>query len=795
MNDFLWFAWKKGYRTISKNKSKTIPIIVLMTFAIFYGGLMFNYQDIREGIVDEAVDATNFADGFIYTETINQSISDNLMKSIEDIESYEFRLILRATFTIESEEYDGIIVGIDPSIKEHICTLVDKNKKELDSLENCINWDFADRNDIKKGDKIKVELGEGKKKCEIEDIGFSPEFSYSNLYEDIPYPSIRAFPVFYMDILEVTTHFINQNASMPMTNNIVYQIESKADIDDVEDNIEDVFRTYLIQHIKQYDQSYIAFFREDKEADERTMMIMQGLIIVGTIITLGIIVSKLVEEDLKNISVFQGLGAEKSEIITSYIIFNLLISAISLAIGTILVGITGPSVNQFFAYMMRIPFKIDPYFAINNILTLGFIMLGTSLFVTLAIVAKSFKMNVQETLKYETQFLNKTNIIEKFISNFRGKALKPFTKYNLRRVFGKKSSLFTLIFSLAFAFSFIFIAMGFQDSVNYSVDKKLNEVERWDGLAKTWNYQNESYLDDLMEDLDRVDEFEFGISETLTLKNKKNGEDTTVLMMAFEDDSKLHILETENEVERENDKEIYVSKDMISKGIVSMGQEVKIKTVGGNKSYRVRVIASVNDMSSKTIYLSMEKAQRVVGENDRVNLIYFTTNVDIDKVAEDVEELDVVKRVMLKEKLQEEFTAFLQIFMAFIMIMGSFFVGFALVMTVVTMNSIFEYRTEDYARMKAFGVFHKEIRRSIIKETIFYIITTFIFGSLLGIFLTYYLITQTVLSSGLYFYAYPSTYIISSILSSIVMGIIVLVQLRKIKRMNIAEVTRMKTFG
>ena len=128
-----WFIWKKGYRTLTKNKSKSLPILILMALSIGLGAVMMDLQAVRGGIVEDAIDITNFADGFVDLNSVNSSIIENKLDSISDdyFTEYELRMILLVKFEFEGDEeiYDGYLLGIDTSIESHINTLVDLKKK------------------------------------------------------------------------------------------------------------------------------------------------------------------------------------------------------------------------------------------------------------------------------------------------------------------------------------------------------------------------------------------------------------------------------------------------------------------------------------------------------------------------------------------------------------------------------------------------------------------------------------------------------------------------------------------
>ena len=60
MSRSLWFIWKRAIKTLTKNKAKTIPIIILMATTIGLGASLFDMLDLRGRLVEQTLDDTNF---------------------------------------------------------------------------------------------------------------------------------------------------------------------------------------------------------------------------------------------------------------------------------------------------------------------------------------------------------------------------------------------------------------------------------------------------------------------------------------------------------------------------------------------------------------------------------------------------------------------------------------------------------------------------------------------------------------------------------------------------------------
>jgi ABC-type lipoprotein release transport system permease subunit len=791
----IWFVWKKAFRTLFNNKSKTIPILLLLTFAIGFGTVMYDIQDIRGRAVDEVIESTNFADGFAYYSPLPQTQIDYLLnlEIYPYFDDYEMRMLLIVKFIISDEEYDGILVGIDLSRDSHINSLIDKDKNEIDEYKYALNMDFAEDSDVKEGDEISLTYGSIKKEIEVEEIGYNPEFKFFPLYKNVAFPSTKPYPVLYVDIFFLNQYFLNQTT--PLTNQLIYQLKSGSDQDDVEDNMEEALGSNLEKVIPQEDHPFIKSMREDEESDRILNIILTTILLGGAIITLILIMNKLVEDDLKSVSVFQALGASKREILLSYLLFNLLLITLSIGLGMMLSIFLNIPINTFVLDAMNIPIGLEPQFSIYNPLWIGTIMLIVSLTSTFLIVKKTFKMDVLRTLKYETKFLEKRGLFEKFYLKIR-KAPNPFALYNIRRIFGRKMHLISLLTALSFSASLLIFLYSFQDSFIYSIDQKFNYVEQWDCAASTWNYENETILEDFFDSIRYVDEFEFGINDRILFSKKRDKDfDEPLRILAFEEDSKLHLLEIDEGKKLNEEKDVLISTDLTSKFNLDIGDEIYVKSTGSDHSDKLNIVGVVNDLTEGTLYLSIKKTQDIFNQTNKINTIYFLAN-DIERAAEKVLDLPQIQQVATKEDLEENIDYVMELASRMFLIFGIIFFLFGLLLISIILKSIIDYRLEDYSNMKAIGLYNYEIRKTMILEMLLYFIIAIIFGLIFGCIIMGSIITMySSIMPGLKFHLYPISYVSYSLSFSIILIISFIYNYRRVKCINVAEMMRQKTFG
>ena len=792
-----WFVWKKGFKTFTKNKSKTLPILILLVFAIAFGTLMFNMQDFRSRMIEEIKEYTNVPDATAYFDSTPKTLIEQQLENITDngLKDSEMRMLMMIEFKVFGEKYDGMVIGLDLSKKSHMHALVDEEKEEIDDYEFAINQGFANRIDLEIGDELTVSYGSIKKEVKVKNVGYNAEFQFSPLHTNVAFPSIRPYPILYVDLYYLNENFLNLNQTNAIVNQFLYQVKDDSESDEVEKNIQEALKAYSVEIVPLEDQAFFKSMSEDEESDRQMMMFLTIILLAGAIITLILVMNKLVEEDLKSISVFQALGANKREITASYLLFNIIIVSFALFLGVIVSNILEIPFKNFLAEVYGIGFNPDIEFQYMNAIWIGLSLFIVSLISTLLVIKKTFKMDVQQSLKYETKFLEKTNLIEKAYVKAK-KDPHPFTKYNLRRIFGRKLHLVSLLIALSISGSFLIFFFGIDDGMTYSLERKFNEVEQWDCVANTWNYEDETNMTNIMDSLTEVDEYEFAIFDLALFSKKDSSFDDHLQLVAYEKDSDMHLLEVEDGEDLKNSGETLVTRDVLNEFGLEIGDRIYVKSVSSDQSNKIKIVGVVNDIAAMSLFVSISDAQDILNKSDSINTILITAKDDVDDCAKEVQDLNEIETVVTLESLQDEIDFYLNLLSAGMLIFGIILMAFGIILITVVFKSIADYRMEDYSNMKALGILDKEIRKSLLAELILYFSISLILGIVLGnLFLMYMFVQWKAVLPGLTFHIYPISYLYYTFIFTSILVFSFYINYRRIKRINIAEMMRQKTFG
>jgi ABC-type antimicrobial peptide transport system permease subunit len=228
---------------------------------------------------------------------------------------------------------------------------------------------------------------------------------------------------------------------------------------------------------------------------------------------------------------------------------------------------------------------------------------------------------------------------------------------------------------------------------------------------------------------------------------------------------------------------------------LKIGDSIYVKPVGTDDSDRLIIVGTVNDLSSMTLFLSIDKSQDILNKTGKINTIYFTSD-DVDEAAEDVLDLPQIEQVFKIKEIKEDIDFVMEMASTMFLIFGVMFFVFGFILLMVIFKSVIDYRIEDYSNMKAIGLFNSEIRKNLFLEMLLYFIISIAIGLFIG-FIIMGLIIQmySSLMPGLRFYLYPLSYVYYMISFSTILLISFFYNFRRIKKVNLAEIMRQKTFG
>jgi len=328
------------------------------------------------------------------------------------------------------------------------------------------------------------------------------------------------------------------------------------------------------------------------------------------------------------------------------------------------------------------------------------------------------------------------------------------------------------------------------------MNRQFNEIEQWDCYANTWQYEDESLINSSLISIEELNQYEFGISDSI-LFSKKNDTNFEIAfrLMAYEENSELHHIKVERGKIFEDIDDAIVSKDIIEKYKLDIGDYIYLKSIGLDTLHKLRIIGMVNDLNALTVYLMIPKAQTILNETTKINTIYFTSD-NIDTCVEKIQNIPEVEIVVKMSSLKADVKYVLEMISSLFIVFSIMFLLFGVLLLLIIFKSNIDDRIEDYSSMKAIGLYNSEIRKGLLYEISFYFIVSLLLGSLLGNLISKFIITMySSIMPGIHYHLYSISYIFYILIFGIIVLLSFFINQRRIKKVQLAKMMREKTFG
>ena len=141
----IWFVFKKGWKSFSRYKKINLPIVLIIGFAMAFGGSVKELSSYRYSIQNVAIERENFADLSLITVPMSIEEAQNLTKNLDQYYSdIEFRYLLPISISFEEKgnQIKGYLMGINDSRNSHINNLLDENGNQIIKENGTINYKY-----------------------------------------------------------------------------------------------------------------------------------------------------------------------------------------------------------------------------------------------------------------------------------------------------------------------------------------------------------------------------------------------------------------------------------------------------------------------------------------------------------------------------------------------------------------------------------------------------------------------------------------------------------------------------
>ena len=531
------------------------------------------------------------------------------------------------------------------------------------------------------------------------------------------------------ELIKTKNELNNQNIEEKIKN-------AKKEIEDKKDEINSF--KYVTATTPLYESSGFKALKEDI-----AKMSLMGKIfpvvffIVATLVTITTI-TRMIEEDRKNIGVFKALGYSKKIIIIRYLVYSLLAALIGTLLGTIVGSLVILDVLYVsYGDMYDLP-ELSNKFNMFYISISLLVSLLSTVFVTWIVTLKALKEKTADLLRPQIGTKGKVILLEKF--PFIWNRFSFLYKICFRNIFRYKKRLFMTLIGIAGCTALIYAGLGLQSAVT-----SIGNIQ----FSKVRPVSIEVYLNGELEEKE-IDEVEKDIrlkqhikettpvrQQSITAKANNYSKDVFYIAVSSKEIEKYMNLKnrkTQKTIKLDDEGVVLTEKLSVLLD-VKVGDKITVKDGGIDATLKVTGITE--NYLYNYIFFTPNVYERIYGEKIKYNEVFVNTSETLSEkeeieLSEKIKENDKIASMSFRDNLEKEFKTSLSSLMIIVIL----FIGCASLLSftvLVNLNNInIEERKRELSTIKLLGFYEKELESYVFRENIILTILGSILGLLLG---------------------------------------------------------------
>ena len=747
---------KKMIRDIRKHKTQFLSIFLMAFLGVFVFAGVGGESVGLEVNVDKFYDDTNLADGWIYSNFINDLFLDQIY-CLGATDQMERQLVVDSVADFSN----------DPEITLHFVEnntiskfyLIDGEPFDINDKNGVwLDKSFADAKGLKVGDSITFEFEDYKIKKKIRGTGYSPEYVYhasqSSVIPDFSkigfaYMSYKAFP----------------NDTVPYN---VLNVKFDGTAENYDKLLDYHMDGYYSSFVERSEHTSVSQFSE--EIDQHQMMagIFPVVSILIAMLILLTTMTRIITHQRTQIGILKACGFKDKTIMKHYISYGFWLVLIGSLLGLIIGPMTLPKLFYPSMSSTYILPSWEPAWSIDFVF-IALAMIIMSILVSYYAVRSIFNENPADTIRPKAPKVSSSGMIER-LGFF--KHLSFNSRWNYRDAKRNKFRALMTIIGVIGCTALLVSAFGMYDGMNDLKEWEFNQINHYDSKLIIDDEASISEVDDVAEEVngDKIMESAIEIESDTC---KKSG---SLLVLNHTD----LVTPTDydwNRIKIEDD-EVSVSQKMADMLGIGIGDTVKWHIMGSDKWIKTKIDKIHSDPTSQGFIMSADKLEDL-------DLNYTPTSVVTEEhVTKNYTAIKTTNSLKDMTSSWDELTEAMWL-LIYILI---FFASLLAVVVLYNLGLLsFTEIEREIATLKVLGFKTNALRKLLLTQNLWF--TTI--GYLLGIPVGYYILKVMWESSGDSFYILPSISLMNLVITAaITFSLSILVNLmfsRKIKKLDMVE--------
>ena len=747
---------KKMIRDIRKHKTQFLSIFLMAFLGVFVFAGVGGESVGLEVNVDKFYDDTNLADGWIYSNFINDLFLDQIY-CLGATDQMERQLVVDSVADFSN----------DPEITLHFVEnntiskfyLIDGAPLDINDKNGVwLDKSFADAKGLKVGDSITFEFEDYKIKKKIRGTGYSPEYVYHASQSSV-IPDFSKIGFAYM------SHKAFPNDTVPYN---VLNVKFNGTAENYDKLLDYHMDGYYSSFVERSEHTSVSQFSE--EIDQHQMMagIFPVVFILIAMLILLTTMTRIITHQRTQIGILKACGFKDKTIMKHYISYGFWLVLIGSLLGLIIGPMTLPKLFYPSMSSTYILPSWQPAWSIDFVY-IALAMIIMSVLVSYYAVKSIFNENPADTIRPKAPKVSSSGMIER-LGFF--KHLSFNSRWNYRDAKRNKFRALMTIIGVIGCTALLVSAFGMYDGMNDLKEWEFNQINHYDSKLIIDDEASISEVDDVAEEVngDKIMESAIEIESDTC---KKSG---SLLVLNHTD----LVTPTDydwNRIKIEDD-EVSVSQKMADMLGIGIGDTVKWHIMGSDKWIKTKIDKIHSDPTSQGFIMSADKLEDL-------DLNYTPTSVVTEEhVTKNYTAIKTTNSLKDMTSSWDELTEAMWL-LIYILI---FFASLLAVVVLYNLGLLsFTEIEREIATLKVLGFKTNALRKLLLTQNLWF--TTI--GYLLGIPVGYYILKVMWESSGDSFYILPSISLMNLVITAaITFSLSILVNLmfsRKIKKLDMVE--------
>ncbi len=781
---------RKTLRDMRRSWTLSFALVLIVALGIaIYVASLGAYRDLRTSY-EETYARLHFADIFVHVSAAPVSVVNDLT-AIPGVKAVEGRMVLDTGYRLTNEDLIrsrliGLPTDRHPRVND-ILLLEGRYFRPGETGVAIVESHFAQFYDIHPGDEVTPLMNGHPLRLKVVGIAVSPEYLIVTPSRQELLPSARTFAVLFLP-----QSAVQRLAQVPdAVNDIALRLKPGTRREEVIKRVRMMLEPYGIADLYTREhQPSNEGLHLDLEGFREIAFLMPLLMLFVAAVSVYIVLSREIHTQRPHIGVMKAIGYSNGAILGHYLVFALIIGFLGAVLGALMGVPMERMITRAYAQELGIPI-VKTRFYVDSILIGLAVSLATLVVGSLGPARGAARVPPAQAMRADPAVAlvqGRRLFFERWFS------MPTWLRLSFRNVFRIRRRSFGTVLGVVFAFVLILASWGIIDSMNFLLYRMFHDVEQWDLQAV--------YNTPLTEDvLSRVAQWE-GVEDVTPMiqipaQLSTDEHDETLLLMALDPEHTLHMPVLPEGTQLDQvllPGQLVTTRVVADKLALHVGDTVTLKTAFGTARFTISAISK--DPMALVAYISLQDAQTLAHAPAP---LFNVLALQVDK-----DHIPVVKRrlytlpgaysVQYKEDVEKDWRTLMAFFYLVMGILLAFAVILAAAVVFNTMTVTVLEQEREFATMRALGTPVGLLTRMIVVESSMIWAIALLPGILLGTWASLEF-TRTFTSDLFYFDLHISgiSYTITAVSVLVVMLLSAWPGIRRIKRINLAQATKMVT--